>query len=149
MLSRRALSGADLSRSTLRTIGARHLGLVAALALVAPLLSNGLPAAADHAKLQATKIVLDAPVGLTTKISVALDLGRAFSHAQAGDLPDLRGPFDAHGAKHDAALARARDQLVGTVGRTAARAFRSAFALCAAFAGAAFAIALLGRRRVS
>ena len=148
VLSRRALSGADLSRSTLRTIGARHLGLVAALALVAPLLSNGLPAAADHAKLQATKIVLDAPVGLSTKISVALDLGRAFADAQAGDLPDLRAPFDAHGAGRDPALARARDELVGTVGRTAARAFRTAFALCAAFAAAACVIAVLGRRKV-
>jgi MFS family permease len=147
VLSRTALSGTDLSRSALRTIGARHLGLVASLALVAPLLSNRLPAAADHAKLQATKIVLDAPVGLSTKIAVALDLGRAFGHAQAGDLPDLRAPFNAHGAKSDPALAHARDQLVGTVGETAARAFRSSFSLCAAFAAAAFAIALFARRR--
>ena len=145
--SRRALAGADLTRSTLRTIGARHLGLVAALALVAPLLSDGLPAAADRAKLQATKIVLDAPTGLSTKIAVALDLGRAFNRAQAGDLPDLAAPFNAHGADRDAKLAHTRDMLVGTVGRTAAAAFRSSFALCAAFAAAACAIALLGTRR--
>jgi hypothetical protein len=147
VLSRRALSGADLSRSSLRTVGARHLGLVASLALVAPLLSHGLPSAAQHAKLQATKIVLDAPVGLSTKISVALDLGRAFAHAQAGDLPDLRAPFDAHGARRDPALAHARDDLIGTVGQTAAGAFRSSFVLCALFAAAACAIALLARRR--
>ena len=148
VLSRRALTGADLERSTLRTIGARHLGLVAALALVAPLLSDGLPAAADRAKLQATKIVLDAPVGLSTKIAVALDLGRAFGRAQAGDLPDLGAPFDAHGAAGNAPLAQTRDKLVGTVGETAAAAFRSSFALCAAFAAAGCAIALLaGRRR--
>ncbi len=147
VLSRRALAGVDLSRSTLRTVAARHLGLVAALALAAPLLSDGLPAAADRAKLQAAKIVLDAPVGLSTKIAVALDLGRAFARAQAGDLPDLSAPFDAHGARSDAQLARTRDDLVGTVGRTAAAAFRSSFALCAAFAAAACAIGLLGRRR--
>jgi hypothetical protein len=147
VLSRRALSGADLSRSSLRTVGARHLGLVASLGLVAPLLSHGLPAAAHHAKLQAAKIVLDAPVGLSTKVSVALDLGRAFSHAQAGDLPDLHAPFDAHGAQHDPALAHARDDLVGTVGQTAAGAFRSSFIVCAAFAAAACALALVGRRR--
>lgn len=147
VLSRRALGGPDLSRSTLRTIGARHLGLVASLVLVAPLLSGGLPAAADRAKLQAAKIVLDAPVGLSTKISVALDLGRAFNRAQAGDLPNLRTPFDAHGARHDAQLARARDKLVETVGETAAAAFRSAFALCALFAAVACAVALLAWRR--
>jgi MFS family permease len=147
VLSRAALSGSDLQRSTLRTIGARHLGLVASLALVAPLLSSGLPAAADRAKLQATKIVLDAPVALSTKIAVALDLGRAFNRARAGDLPNLRAPFDAHGATSNPSLARTRDKLVGTVGQTAAAAFRSAFAVCAAFAAAACAIGLLGRRR--
>ena len=147
VLSRTALAGHDLPRSTLRTVGARHLGLVASLALVAPLLSDGLPAAADHAKLQAAKIVLDAPVGLSTKIAVALDLGRAFDRARAGDLPNLRAPFDAHGAAGDRSLAQTRDKLVGTVGRTAAAAFRSSFAVCAAFAAAACAVALLGRRR--
>jgi hypothetical protein len=106
-----------------------------------------LPAAADRAKLEAAKIVLDAPVGLTTKIGVALDLGRAFDRARAGDLPNLRQPFDAHGAGSDRSLAETRDRLVGTVGRTAAAAFRSAFAVCAAFAAVAAAIAFLGGRR--
>jgi hypothetical protein len=147
VLSRTALAGTDLTRDTLRTVGARHLGLVASLALVAPLLSGGLPAAADRAKLEAAKIVLDAPVGLTTKIGVALDLGRAFDRARAGDLPNLRQPFDAHGAGSDRSLAQTRDRLVGTVGRTAAAAFRSAFAVCAAFAAAAAAVAFLGGRR--
>ena len=147
VLSRPRSPGADLSRSTLRTIGARHLGLVASLALVAPLLSNGLPAAADHAKLQATKIVLDAPVGLSTKIAVALDLGRAFAQRRPATSRISRAPFNAHGAERDATLAHTRDKLVGTVGRTAAAAFRSSFALCAAFAAAACAIALLGTRR--
>jgi MFS family permease len=147
VLSRTALTGIDLTRDTLRTVGARHLGLVASLALVAPLLSGNLPAAAGRAKLEAAKIVLDAPVGLTTKIGVALDLGRAFDRARAGDLPNLRQPFDAHGAGSDRSLAQTRDRLVGTVGRTAAAAFRSAFAVCAAFAAAAAAVAFLGGRR--
>ena len=91
--------------------------------------------------------MLDAPTGLSTKIAVALDLGRAFNRAQAGDLPDLAAPFNAHGADRDAKLAHTRNTLVATVGRTAAAAFRSSFALCAAFAAAACAIALLGTRR--
>jgi len=147
MLSRSALAGSDLPRNTLRTIGARHIGLVASLALVAPLLSDRLPAAAHRAKLQAAKIVLDAPVGLSTKISVALDLGRAFDRARAGDLPNLRAPFNAHGAAGNRSLAQTRDKLVGTVGQTAAAAFRSSFVVCAAFAALACAIGLLGRRR--
>jgi len=38
-------------------------------------------------------------------------------------------------------------KLVGTVGQTAAAAFRSSFVVCAAFAALACAIGLLGRRR--
>ena len=66
--------------------------------------------------------------------------------AQTGEVPDLRAPFDAHGAQHHAALARVRDTLSETVDRTIARAFRTSFAVCAAFAAAA---ALIGRRFVS
>jgi hypothetical protein len=96
--------------------------------------------------LQATRLILDAPVGLATKVPVALDLGSAFQRAQTGEVPDLRAPFDAHGARHDPDLARVRDDLSGTVDRTIARAFRTSFAVCAAFAAAA---AVIGRRFVS
>ena len=74
---------------------------------------------------------------------VALDLGRAFERARSGEIPDLRAPFDAHGAGDDPELARTRDDLSGAVDRTIAVAFRTSFALCAAFAAAA---ALIARR---
>ncbi len=139
VLSERALAG-----GALLTVAARHVGLVASLALVAPILAHDLPPAGRHAELQATKLILDAPVGLTTKVPVAFDLGSAFQRAKTGEVPDLQAPFDAHGAGDDPELARTRDELSGAVDRTIAGAFRTSFALCAAFAAAA---ALIARRR--
>jgi hypothetical protein len=138
VLSERALAG-----GAVLTVAARHVGLVASLALIAPILAGDLPSAGRHAELQATKVVLDAPVGLTTKVPVALDLGAAFRRAKTGEIPDLQAPFDAHGARHDPELAHTRDKLAGAVDRTIAGAFRTSFAVCAAFAAAA---ALLARR---
>ena len=132
VLSERALAG-----GAVLTVAARHVGLVASLALVAPILAGDLPPAGRHAELQATKLILDSPVGLTTKVPVALDLGGAFRRAKTGEIPDLRAPFDARGAGHDPELARTRDELSGAVDRTIAGAFRASFALCAAFAAAA------------
>src|SRR5207253_2668714 len=96
VLSERALAG-----GAVLTVAARHVGLVASLALVAPILAGDLPPAGRHAELQATKLILDSPVGLTTKVPVALDLGGAFRRAKTGEIPDLRAPFDARGAGHD------------------------------------------------
>jgi MFS family permease len=132
VLTERALRG-----GAVLTVAARHAGLVVALALVAPILAHELPSAGRHAELQATKLILDSPVGLTTKVPVALDLGRAFNRAKSGEVPDLRAPFNAHGAGDDRALARTRDRLAGSVDRTIAGAFRTSFAVCAAFAAAA------------
>jgi hypothetical protein len=147
VLSVRALGGGALERNALITVGARHLGLVAALAILAPVLSNTLPSAAHHAEQQATAVLLDAPVGLTTKVPVAFDLGSAFHRAQSGNLPDLAKPFDAHGAGSNKDLAHTRDTLIGAVHRTVARASRTSFLICAAFAVAAAGVGFAGRRR--
>jgi MFS family permease len=149
LLSEAALvPGAGLARSGTLTIGIRHLGLVLALASIAPILASELPSAGDRALLKATAVLLDAPVGLDKKVPVALDLRGAFAEAQAGETPDLAGPFDAHGAEHDSALAAARDDLVGTIETTITRAFRPAFFFSAALAALAVVVALLFRRRV-
>src|SRR3954468_9442086 len=50
------------------TIGVRHLGLVAAIAAVAPLLAAALPSAGHRAELRATAVLLDAPIALSTKV---------------------------------------------------------------------------------
>jgi hypothetical protein len=137
-----------MTRSGTLTVGARHLGLVLALALIAPLLASKVPAAGDRALLRGTAVLLDAPIGLDKKVPVALDLNKAFDRAQAGETPDLKEPFNAHGAAHDSALAAVRDDLAGAIATTITRATRSAFFLCATFAAAALLVAVAFRRRI-
>ena len=127
---------AGLARSGTFTIGVRHLGLVLALASIAPLLASNLPSAGHRATLRATAVLLDAPMGLTTKIPVALDLRSAFERARDGQIPDLAEPFNAHGARDDPKE------------ETITRSFRSAFLVSAAFAAAALGVAFLFRRRL-
>lgn len=149
VLSNAALDlGAGLTRSGTLTVAARHVGLVVALALIAPLLASKVPAAGDRALLKGTAVLLDAPIGLDKKVPVALDLRKAFARAQAGETPDLRRPFDAHGARHDSALASVRDRLTSTIAATITRASRSAFFVCSGFAALALLLAAAFRRRV-
>ena len=149
VLSNAALDlGAGLTRSGTLTIGIRHLGLVLALALIAPVLAGTLPAAGDRAMLRATAVILDAPVGLTKKIPIALELRSAFDQAREGQRPDLSKPFDEHGAATDEQVAATRDDLLGVIESTITRAFRPAFALSAGFAALALALSLVMRRRL-
>jgi predicted MFS family arabinose efflux permease len=148
VLSNAALDqGAGLTRSGTLTVGARHVGLVLALALIAPLLASKVPDAGDKALLRGTAVLLDAPIGLDKKVPVALDLRKAFAKAQEGETPDLKEPFNAHGARSDSALAAVRDDLFGAIAATITRATRSAFFLCAGFAAAALLVAAAYRRR--
>jgi MFS family permease len=148
VLSHAALDlGTGLARSGTLTIGVRHLGLVLALASIAPLLAAQLPPAGRKAELRATAVLLDAPIGLDKKIPVALDARTEFARARAGEIPDLARPFNAHGAQHDPALAAVRDKLVGAIRDTITRAFRSSFLLSASFAAGALVVAFLFRRR--
>jgi len=127
---------AGLTRSGTLTVGIRHLGLVAAIATIAPLLAHTLPDAGDRAMLKATQVLLDAPIGVTDKVPIALDLRTAFNQAKTGEIPDLKEPFDSRGARSDPRLAAARDDLVAAIQNTITRAFRSSFFLAAAFAAA-------------
>jgi predicted MFS family arabinose efflux permease len=150
VLSNAALEkGGGLTRSGTLTVGARHAGLVLALALIAPLLASRVPEAGDKALLRGTAVLLDAPIGLDKKVPVALDLRKAFDRAQEGETPDLREPFNAHGAAHDSALAAVRDDLFGAIAATITRASRPAFFLCAGFAALALIVAAAFRRRIA
>jgi Major Facilitator Superfamily len=131
------------------TIGIRHLGLVLALAVIAPLLAHDLPAAGHRATLRATAVLLDAPVPVTEKVPVALAAAKEFDRAQDGQVPDLSGPFDEHGAQSDPALRSARNRLIATVEQTITRAFRRSFLFSALLAAAAGVLAVLLGRRVS
>jgi MFS family permease len=149
LLSQAALDlRAGLARSGTLTVGVRHLGLVLALASIAPLLASEVPNTGDRALVKATAVLLDSPAGLNKKIPVALDLRKAFAKARQGETPDLSEPFNAHGARGDPELAKTRDDLVGAIEATITRAFRPAFFLSAGFAAAALAAAIVFRRRL-
>ena len=149
ILSNSALDPASgLARSGTLTIGVRHLGLVLALASIAPLLASKLPDTGDRAELGATRVLLDAPIGISQKVPIALDLRKAFRDARDGTIPDLAEPFDKRGAQDDEDLAAARDDLVAVIEEVITRAFRPAYLLSAAFAAAAVALAALFRRRI-
>jgi MFS family permease len=149
VLSNSALDlGAGLTRSGTLTIGVRHLGLVLAIATIAPLLASDLPPAGDRAMLKATEVLLDAPIGITDKVPIALDLRRAFDKAKDGEIPDLTEPFDSRGARTDESLASARDDLVGAIRETITRAFRADFLLAAGFAFLAVLVAVASRRKI-
>ena len=139
---------AGLTRSGTLTIGVRHLGLVAAIASIAPLLASDLPKFGDRAELKATAVLLDAPIGITDKVPIALDLRSAFNKAQDGEIPDLAEPFDKRGARTDSKLRTARDELVAAIQETITRAFRPDFFLAAGFAATAALLAWLLRRRL-
>jgi predicted MFS family arabinose efflux permease len=140
--------GPAVVRSGTITIGARHAGLVVALALVAPLLSHNLERGGRQALLGGTKVILDGNVPLRQKVPIALDLRNAIDSAPRGVVPDLTGPFDRRGAAHDSKLAQLRDSLISTLEGAVTRSFRSSFALAALFAVLAIAPILAARRLV-
>jgi predicted MFS family arabinose efflux permease len=149
LLSASALDlGAGATRSGTLTVGIRHLGLVLALAVIAPLLARDLPAAGHKATVRATAVLLDAPVPIAKKVPIAFGVAHELDRARAGQVPNLKRPFDDQGARSDPTLRRTRDRLVGAVEETITRAFRPAFLFSAALAAAALVLAALMQRRL-
>jgi predicted MFS family arabinose efflux permease len=131
------------------TIGARHAGLVVALALVAPLLAHSLDRGGRDALLGATRVALDGDAPIRQKVPIALDLRNALEQTPKGEVPDLAAPFDRRGAEHDAQLRQVRDSLIGALQDALTRSFRSSFALSALLAVLALVPILAVRRRTS
>jgi hypothetical protein len=125
---------AGLLRASATTVAARHTGLVLALALVAPLLTDALDGAGKRALLGGTKAILDANVPLRKKVPIALALRDALEKAPKGEVPDLAKPFDEAGAGSDEQVREARDSLLVTLRSGLTRGFRSSFGLAALFA---------------
>lgn len=145
-LTHAALEGDEgISGKATLAVGMRHLGLVLALAVVAPILAGDLTAAADVAKLNGTAVVVDGRIPATTKIPLALDIRDALDRASEGEIPDLSTPFDEHGARSDASVSALRDDLVAAIERTITRGFRPSFLFCALLA--ALALVPLGALR--
>jgi predicted MFS family arabinose efflux permease len=140
----RSLEGPDLAGSAAHSVGARHAGLVAALVLVAPLLASGVSAGSERAALGSAAAVLDAPVGITDKVSIALALDREIGAAPKGAMPNVGAAFQGRSGKD---VDQLRDQLVSTLEDTLTRSFRASFGLTALFALLAVIPALVLRRR--
>jgi MFS family permease len=120
----------DLTRSGATSVGVRHVGLIC----IAPLLASELDEAEETATLNATAVILDADLSLTTKIPITLDLYREFQRVPEGEIPDLSRPFEENGAASNEDVAAARDSLLESVQAVLTRAFRSSFVLSALFA---------------
>jgi len=89
-LSRIALSGTDTGTAPgAWNISARHLGLVAGLLIVTPILSGDLSHEGERAELQGTSAVLDTPLAVKTKLRLAFSLVPVLSQPARKGLPDF------------------------------------------------------------
>lgn len=140
--------GRDLARRGTLTVGARHLGLVLALAVVAPVLARDLTEAGEVAVLNGTAVVIDGRIPATTKIPLALDIRDVLAEAEEGAIPDFTAVFEEHGSTTDPAVERVHADLVDAIVESVTRGFRGSFVFCAALAMLAAAAAVILRRRV-
>ena len=86
-LSHAVLGGRGIGRKATFTVGVRHLGLVLALAVIAPLLTDDLFEAAEVAELNATAVIIDGEISATTKIP-----SRSTSATRSTGCPRGRSP---------------------------------------------------------
>ncbi|HEY4094846.1 MAG TPA: MFS transporter [Baekduia sp.] len=138
------------ARDAARLLTLRHVGIVAALLMLAPIVSSQLTTSTDRARLRGVAVVLDAKLPPTDKLRLAPDLlaGVADDQPRAGLRAALKTGRSSVAASDQgtyAALARRTDDtLVLAVGE----AFRTAFLVTGALALLA-ALAVAPRRRPS
>jgi predicted MFS family arabinose efflux permease len=136
------------ARDAARLLTLRHVGIVAALVVLAPIVSSQLQASTDRARERGVAVVLDAQLPPTDKLRLAPDLlagveddqPRAGLRAALNAGRDSISPGDR--AAYDDLAQRTDDTLVLAVGE----AFRTAFLVTGALALLA-AVAVLPRRR--
>jgi predicted MFS family arabinose efflux permease len=132
------------------TIAARHAGVVVGLAILTPIFTADLQHAQTPAEEAIARLVLDAPLPLSTKLDLAEKLAGRLA-AERGRVPDLRPAFrNLHvPAKQAPAAAALERSLEDQLARAATRAFRTAFLVAAGLALLALApaLALRDRRR--
>jgi MFS family permease len=138
-------------REAARLLSGRHLGIAAALLVLAPIVSSNLDAATERARERGVAIVLDSPLPPVEKIKLApaLLVGVRSDEPRAElqrSLAAERDSFeDEERADFDALAARADDTLVDAV----AESFRSAFVIAGllGLVAAAFVLPERARRR--
>jgi MFS family permease len=131
------------------TIGARHAGVVLALAILTPVFTADLRHAQTPAEQAITKLVLDAPLRAQDKIALAKGLSDQLAK-ESGRVPDLHPAFAALSLPpvEQAAARRLERDLDAQLERAASRAFRNSFLIGAALAIAAMAPLVVVRKRV-
>ena len=117
-----------------RSVAARHAGLVLGLLLIAPVLAGSLESKAGESADAGTARMLETQLPLRQKLPLAWALRNEIQRTQDGQVPDLDAVFQAQGAGHDAGVAAARDDLVGTIQGLLTRAFRGSFLVAALLA---------------
>jgi len=116
---------------------ARHAGLVLGLVLLTPVLADDLARGADRAKVAGAEVVLDAPIGASEKVPLALDLAASLADASSGRPPDLAPAFERAQERAGAGgadVVELRRSLEETIRAVVTRSFRGAFALAAVLA---------------
>lgn len=131
------------------TIGARHLGVVLALAILTPVFTADLRDAEAPAKEAITALVLDAPLRASDKTALAKGLGERLVE-ERGRVPDVHPAFTAPQlAPEERPAAKQLERDLGSqLERAATRAFRDSFLIGAGLALAALVSLLPLRRRV-
>jgi hypothetical protein len=143
-VARGALAGGSPVASGALSVSLRHLGLVAGLLVLTPLLAADLTSAGNTAELRGISVVLDAPVPAKSKLRLAIDLAPVLATPAQKGLPDFRRVL-AH--EHDLSAVGLGSQLDSTVQATIGRSFRRSFAVAALFALlAGIPVALAARR---
>jgi MFS family permease len=137
-----------IGRKATLTVGVRHLGLVVALAVGAPLLAGDLVAAADVAELNATAVIIDGQIPATTKIPLALDIRDELDRAPRGEIPDFSASFETAGAGTDQAVQGVHEDLIEAIEQAVTRSFRPSFLFCALLAALALVPVLAFRKRL-
>lgn len=95
-------------------IAARHVGLVAGLLIVTPLLTSDFSHSGERAKLQATSAVLDAPLAVKTKLELAFSLAPVLSRPASKGLPDFGSEIATRQIGSATGLGRQLDSIVQT-----------------------------------
>lgn len=121
------------------TITARHVGVVAALAILTPIFTHDLTREEDRAKESVLAVLLDSPISPSTKIDLSLALVRQLNGAH-GSVPDIAPAFrsaappDPAERERLAALERDVDEQLD---RAATAAFKRSFLIASALSALA------------
>ncbi len=128
------------------TIASRHLGIVVGLVILTPIFVAGLQDARAPAQAAITSLVIDAPLPVSTKLTLAEGLQKQLE-SEDGRVPDLGPAFDA--APVSAADEPEKQSLAAALDdqleRAATQAFRDAFLIAGLLALLAIGPALLIR----